>query len=301
MPAGRWKGRRMAAPENDWRDVSQNLAIRALLGLALRLPYERRIPFVGWVVSRIVAPLAGWDRRVRRNLGHVCPDLPEAEVRRLVRAVPDNAGRTLIEIYSGRGFTARVGDAPLTGPGVAPFREARAAGRPVILVTAHFGNYDAPRAALFAQGHPLAALYRPMRNSGFNAHYVRAISAIGAPVFPADRRGVLSLVRHLAGGGAIGMLTDVHAIRGAKLSFFGKRADTATSAAEWALRYDALVVPIYGIRQPDGLSFEILMDAPVPHGTAESMTQALNDRLEAQVRARMDQWFWIHRRWKPGP
>ena len=29
------------------------------------------------------------------------------------------------------------------------------------------------------------------------------------------------------------------------------------------------------------------------------MTQALNDSLEAQVRANMDQWLWIHRRWKP--
>ena len=35
---------------------------------------------------------------------------------------------------------------------------------------------------------------------------------------------------------------------------------------------------------------------PVPV-VGEEMTQALNDSLEAQVRAHMDQWFWIHRRW----
>jgi len=28
------------------------------------------------------------------------------------------------------------------------------------------------------------------------------------------------------------------------------------------------------------------------------MTQALNDSLEAVVRAHPEQWFWIHRRWK---
>ena len=32
-----------------------------------------------------------------------------AQVRRLMRAVPDNAGRALIEIYSGTEFTARIG------------------------------------------------------------------------------------------------------------------------------------------------------------------------------------------------
>lgn len=28
------------------------------------------------------------------------------------------------------------------------------------------------------------------------------------------------------------------------------------------------------------------------------MTQALNDQLEAMIRKHMDQWLWIHRRWK---
>ncbi len=291
----------MQRPESDWRDFMQNLAIRALLALALRLPYERRVRLMGWIVSRIVAPLAGWDRRIALNLAHVRPDLPPGEVRRLQRAVPDNAGRSLIEIYSAGEFAARLRDAPLTGPGVQPFLAARAAGRPVILVTAHFGNYDAPRAALFAQGHPLAALYRPMRNASFNAHYVAAIAAIGEPVYPADRKGVLSLVRHLAGGGIMGILVDVHVVRGAPLTFFGKPAPSALSAAEWALKYDALLVPIYGIRQPDGLSFRIHLDPPVPAATPEAMTQALNDSLEAQVRAHMEQWFWIHRRWEKRP
>ncbi len=288
----------MRKTDGDWRAFSQNLAIRGILGLALRLPYAQRVRFVGWVVSRVVAPLAGWNRRIALNLDYVVPDLPTKEVARLKRAVTENAGRSLIEIYSGDAFIERVKDAPLTGPGVAPFRAARAAGRPVILVTAHFGNYDAPRAALFAQGHPLAALYRPMRNPRFNDHYVAAISKIGEPVYPADRRGITNLIRHLKDGGIMGILVDVHAVDGAPLTFFGKRANTALSAAEWAIKYDALMVPIYGIRQPDGLSFVVHLDTPIEPGTPEAMTQALNDSLEAQVRDNMDQWFWIHRRWR---
>jgi KDO2-lipid IV(A) lauroyltransferase len=288
----------MRKTDGDWRAFSQNLAIRGILGLALRLPYAQRVRFVGWVVSRIVAPLAGWNRRIAINLDYVMPDLPPEEVARLKRAVPENAGRSLIEIYSGDGFIDRVKASPLTGPGVEPFRRARSEGRPVILVTAHFGNYDAPRAALFAQGFPLAALYRPMRNARFNDHYVSAISKIGEPVFPADRRGITSLIRHLKDGGIMGILVDVHAVDGAPLTFFGKRANTAVSAAEWAIKYDALMVPIYGIRQPDGLSFVVHLDAPIVPDTPEAMTQALNDSLEAQVRENMDQWFWIHRRWR---
>ena len=42
------------------------------------------------------------------------------------------------------------------------------------------------------------------------------------------------------------------------------------------------------------------VEPPVPPGTPEAMTQGLNDSLEALVRRHMDQWFWIHRRWKGG-
>jgi KDO2-lipid IV(A) lauroyltransferase len=65
-----------------------------------------------------------------------------------------------------------------------------------------------------------------------------------------------------------------------------------------ALKMKAELIQVYAVRQPDGLTFRILVDAPVPHSDAETMTQALNDALEARVRDHMDQWFWIHRRWK---
>ena len=86
-----------------------------MVRLGLALPYRVRVPLVGWLVSRLVAPLAGYNRRIRDNLALVRPDLSPEEVRRMERAVTDNAGRTLIEIYSGPEFKARLADAPSTG------------------------------------------------------------------------------------------------------------------------------------------------------------------------------------------
>ncbi|WP_159805338.1 lysophospholipid acyltransferase family protein [Litoreibacter roseus] len=280
-------------------EFASNLVIRALIAAALALPYRWRIPLAGWIVSRIVSPLAGYDKRIRENLAHVMPDLPKAEVDRLVRQVPNNAGRTLIEIYSGTDFTARFSDAPLTGPGVATLETARDEGRPVLLVTAHFGNYDVPRAALIARGFRVGGLYREMNNLYFNPHYVAAMEQIGTPVFPRGRKGLSGLIRFLRDGGMVGILIDQYMRDGVPMDFFGQPAPTALSAAELALKYNALVVPIYGIRQPNGLDFEVVCEAPIPEGSAEDITQALTTSLEKQVRRHMDQWFWIHRRWKP--
>jgi KDO2-lipid IV(A) lauroyltransferase len=287
-------------PPFNLRHWLQDRFLRGLIWGLMRLPYRFRVPLCGWAVSHIVAPVAGYRQRIRDNLAHVLPDLPADEVERITKAVPDNVGRTVIEIYSGPEFIAHAVSHPLTGDGVAALEQAHKADRPVILVTGHFGNYDASRAALIARGYRVGALYMPMANPYFNAHYERAIGNIGRPLFPRGKKGLGDMVRHLRSGGMLGMLIDQHMGHGAPLTFFGKTALTALSAADLALKYDALLVPTYGIRGSDGLSFTILVEAPIPHGSPEAMTQALNDSLEALVRHTPDQWFWIHRRWKGG-
>lgn len=293
----------MTDPHVPLSDRATSAAFRALVGALRLLPYHRRVPAMGWITARLLAPLAGWRRRIRANLALARPDLPAAEVRRLTRAVPDNAGRSLIEIYSGPEFIARVTAAdPLTGPGLAPLVQAAATGRPVILGCAHFGNYDALRAALAARGWQVGALYRPMNNAAFNAHYIPAIEAIAQPLFARSGRAELArMIRFLRGGGMLCLGFDQFDRHGATLRWFGLPTRTVLTPAELALKYDALLVPAAGIRQPDGLSFAVRIGAPIAPGDPAAMMQALNDDLESLVRAHMDQWFWVHRRWKkPG-
>lgn len=287
-------------PQGTWGQWLSDRAIRALLAALLALPYRLRVPLCGWIVSRMIAPLVGWRRRIADNLALILPDLPRDEAKRLLTAVPDNIGRTLIEIYSGPEFIARATALPLEGAGVAALEAAHAAGRPVILATGHFGNYDAVRAALIARGYPLGALYRAMSNPWFNEHYVAAIGTIGQPLFEQGRGGLGQMLRHLKRGGMLGILPDQRMSAGAPLQFFGHPALTALSTAEMALKYDALLIPVYAIRQPDGLTFRIMVSAPIAPGTGLAMTQALNDDLEGLIRQYPGQWLWTHRRWKPG-
>lgn len=276
-----------------------NLFLRSLIGLALALPYATRVRTMGWLVEKIVSPLAGYPKRIRNNLAHVLPDLPEAQIKQMCKDVPNNAGRTLIELYSGRSFVERAVASSIIGPGgFDALERARAEGRPVILVTGHFGNYDVSRAALIARGHNMGALYRRMSNPFFNEHYVRSISTIGTPMFEQGRKGMSQMVRHIKSGGVLGILTDLHAHGGARLNFFGKAAITSLITAELALKYNAALIPIYAIRKQNGLDFEIIVQDEIPHSDAETMTQAVNNGLETLVRENMHQWFWIHRRWK---
>ena len=291
------------APVTGLRALRDYVAARGmalLLLLSALLPYDTRVRVLGWIGGRLVAPLTAYPRRIRDNLALVCPELPPEEVRRIVRNVPVNATRTLVEIYSGAPFIARAAAGPIRGEEyVEQILAAHAEGRPVILVSGHFGNYDAPRAMLASRGVPVAGLYRPMKNRYFNPRYVEMITRVSGPMFPRGRRGLAEMVRYLREGGCVGMLMDQRMPHGAPLTFFGHRAWTALSAAEMAVKYDAMIMPGYGLRSgPQGTDFEYVFEPAIPHGDPAEMTQAINDSLERQVRAHMDQWLWLHRRWR---
>ena len=275
-----------------------NAFIVGLIRLALVLPYKTRIAFVAWVVQHVIGPVAGYRARALDNLSMIWPQMPQERRAEIASKCLNNVGRSFIENYSARDFPKRMAKNTPTGAGVAALEKAAEQGKPVILVTGHYGNYEAMRACLVARGYDIGGLYRNMKNPYFNAHYVQTMEAFGGPVFPQGRRGTAGFVRHLKEGGQLVLLFDQHVFGAPALDFLGQPANTALSAAELALRYDALLIPFYGIRQADGVSFDTVLEAPVPHSDAVAMTQALNDSLTARVNADPEQWFWVHRRWR---
>lgn len=272
----------------------------AVIGLARLLPYGARLAAMGGFGHAVLGPL-GLNRRIRANLRHVMPDLPEPEIRRICHEVGDTLGRAAIEIYSPESFLPVIAATPLRGPGLAALRAAQAAGRPAIIAPIHLANVAVGTAALAAQGFPAGQAYRTLSNPLTNARYESMIRQYGAEVFSVGPQGMAGMIAFLRRGGMLALLHDTHLPTGVPLDFMGKPAMTALSAAKLALKYDALLVPLYVTRRPDGVHFDIDIEAPIPPSDPLTMTQALNDSAAARVRAHPGQWFWAHRRWKGCP
>ncbi len=291
----------MATPEFERAGPANfllDLPVRALFGLFALLPYRAALALACWTGARILAPVFGANRRIRQNLAHVWPDLGPAEVRQLCREVSQNSARLMVESFNPGGFLRHATGAGFSGPGKDALLVALAEARPVILVSGHFGNYQVLRVLLARRGHGVAAIYRPMNNAFTNRRYIDNMNRIATPNFARGMSGTKALLTHLRKGGVIALLNDQAAFEGKRLNFMGKPALTMTSAAEFSLKYQALIFPYYGIRQPNKVDFEVVVERPIAPDSAENMTQALNDSLEAQVIANPGQWFWIHKRWK---
>lgn len=282
-----------------WGDWALDRTARGALWAAARLPYERRIPAFGRLARGLTGSLTPFRKRMLENLDYVMPELGPGECNRIATGSADNIGRTLIEHYSMRELAARMARVVPTGPGMDSLEAARADGRPVILITGHYGNYESIWACLTARGTELGGFYRPMANPYINRHYVETVSALGnGPLFSQDRTGMGQLLRYLKGGGGVLMLNDLYVGSGVEMDFLGKLAMTSLSAAELAIRFDAPLIPVFSTRQPDGISFSIEADAAIPAGDPFEMTSAFNRALEDRIRKHPEQWFWMHRRWK---
>ncbi|GAB1379016.1 lysophospholipid acyltransferase family protein [Pararhodobacter aggregans] len=280
------------APER----LRDRVTLALVTGLMV-LPFGIRAPLAGFI-GRTLGRFTSIRRRVTEAVHHFRPDLPEAEVRRIALAVPGNLARMIVEVVSARDMAALAATLPIEGPGLAALDQAQAEGRPVILVSAHFGNYDAWRLALIHRGYTIGGYYKELGSPAMNRHYVEAVSASGQPMFPDTNEGLRNVVRFLRKGGMLGILMDLDRPNGVLIDFLGKPTRTVLSMAEMALRYDALLVPVWGIRTKAKPGFRVQVDAPIPPSDPETMTAALNQAFGAQVIAHPEQWVWWHNRRK---
>ncbi len=286
-------------PTGTWGDWAEDRALRGIIRTALALPYERRVALMGWLVRKVIAPRVGYRKRALEHLNYIWPDMPDERKAEIADGVCDNFGRVFIENYSVKDLLARADRTILTGAGLAAIKTARQEGRPVLFVTGHFGNFEAPRAALVRQGYQIGGLYRPIANPYFNQHYAQNMHDLSGPVFEQGRRGTMGLVKHLKQGGMAVLLFDIYDSGGVPIDFIGKPAPTLTSAAEIARKTGALLVPFFGVRSADGLSFTAEFDAPLEHDDPIEQTRAMTRALEERITRHPEQWFWIHKRWKP--
>ncbi|MFQ5624613.1 MAG: lysophospholipid acyltransferase family protein [Paracoccaceae bacterium] len=279
-------------------DWAENFGKRLLVKATSPLPMNVRGAFAGRLMQLIVPLSPNLRRRIDNNLDLVFPDLGPAERQALRRRILLNLGRSLMEMQCGAEIVAQKSDFHVSGPGFEALRRARAEGRGAIIMAAHFGHWEAGRITLMDAGMECGALYRPSNNPLFDSDYFDAIRQRGEPVFPRGAQGMRAMIRHLRKGGFVGVMHDQSIKRAPLFRFMGHPAHTATTIAELALKFDLLVVPNFNIRRENSPEVDVVFESPAAHTTPAEMTQELNDRLEARVRANPEQFYWLHQRWK---
>lgn len=259
--------------------------------------FDRRARGLGTTFGLLMRWFAPAQWRIAGNLRRVYPDMPRRARIALGQAMGRQMGQTLFEIYHIAQFQRHYHKFHPSGAGLAALHSAQAQGRGAIIVSGHFGQWEAVRAVIKMQGLECGAVYRPHRNRHYERRMLAGIKAGGAPIVPVGAAGTRAMVRHLRAGGIMAILLDEYYASGEILPFLGQPARTSVAAAQLALKYDLPLIPAYGIRRDDGSGFDVIFEAPIPPSTPAQMTAQFNDSLSARILAQPSQWYWLLRRW----
>jgi KDO2-lipid IV(A) lauroyltransferase len=254
------------------------------------------------------------DRRhrevARDNLRHAFPGrYSDAQLDHLVRNVYRHFCTVLFEIvmlprklhvHNWRRHIEMIGGHHLAN--------AMTSGRPLLIVTGHFGNWEMAGFAMGLLGFRTAAVARRLDNPHLDAFFARFRQATGQTILDKNT-DYEAIQKVLTDGGTLAMLCDQDAgPRGLFVDYFGRPASTFKSIALLALEYKAAMLVIGVPKVGEPLRYQVVIEEPIRPEDFEgrpdvvkALTQRYTAALERLVRRHPEQYFWLHRRWKHQP
>lgn len=266
--------------------------------LALLPPGRAAVVSAGFL--RRVGPRLRKHRHVRHNLAIAFPELGEAEREALGREVWASLGAVFGEFPHLARIDREAERLELElWDGLGPLQDPP---QPAVFVTAHVGNWELTTLAAGRFGVPVSVIYSPDANPWVDRLIRRWRRALRCELVP-KKGGLRALLRALAAGHSLGFLIDTRQDDGEPVPFFGVPALTSTVPARLALRAGLQLVPVRSERIGPArfrISFgDAVAPDPAlgPREQALDMTRRVNERFEAWIRERPEQWLCTKRRW----
>jgi Kdo2-lipid IVA lauroyltransferase/acyltransferase len=178
--------------------------------------------------------------------------------------------------------------------------------RPAVLVSGHFGNFELGGYVTGLMGLRTTVIARDLDNPYLHRFVKRFRGATGQSLV--DKRGCAADVdRLLSSGGTLSLLADQHAgDRGCWVDFLGHPASCHKALALFSLTRDAPMLVATTRRSGGPMQFVLdslgVVDPREPSESLQGirpLTQWYNDRLAEGIRLAPEQYWWVHRRWRP--
>jgi KDO2-lipid IV(A) lauroyltransferase len=265
------------------------------------LPLDAASAF-GAVLFRTLGPLTGSHRTAGRNLRIAFPEMSEPERQRILRAQWENVGRYFIEIMMMDRLTIASGRIEVVG--AERLAEIARLDDPTVFFSGHFSNMEIMPTAILAMGVPCLVTGRALNNPYVDERLRECRRRYGAIMFAAKGSdGTREMLKALGRGQSVALMNDQKNNRGVAAPFFGHLCHTASGPTKMALRTTGVLQPM-SVQRLKGARFRVLVHDPIVlektgdrQADVEAGIRQINAFIEARVRERPEEWFWVHKRW----
>ena len=182
--------------------------------------------------------------------------------------------------------------------------DAMKSGRPIIVTTAHFGQWEIFPLAVAAHFGPSSVLGRRLDSSVMDKILRANRAQFDVELIDKDG-GAKDILKALKARRIVGILVDQNTAPkdGIKVQFFGKDVLHTPAASVLAQKTNALIINAFIYQKGENLN-EICFEQPIDISTfdkedaVQKATQMQCSACEEMVRARPEEYFWFHQRFK---
>ena len=182
--------------------------------------------------------------------------------------------------------------------------DAIKSGRPIIVTTAHFGQWEIFGLAVAARFGPSSVLGRKLDSSVMDKILRANRAQFDVELIDKDG-GAKDILKALKARRIVGILVDQNTAPkdGIKVKFFGKDVLHTPAASVLAQKTNALIINAFIYQKGENLN-EICFEEPIDISTfdkedaVQKATQMQCSACEEMVRARPEEYFWFHQRFK---
>ncbi|MDZ7819156.1 MAG: lipid A biosynthesis lauroyl acyltransferase [Aliarcobacter sp.] len=184
-------------------------------------------------------------------------------------------------------------------------KDLRKENKPIILISAHYGNIEMLSCYINRFVTPLHQVARESNFNEIDEFIVKAREASGSKII--FKSGALKkLVKALMKKEAISLLIDqnINSKDGEEVEFLGKSAYQTASTASLARKFDAYIIPV-AIFNEENYNYKIkVYDPIIPVKTdnekddIKQISQLEANAISAIIYEDKKQWFWPHKRFK---
>ena len=259
------------------------------------------------VVARAAFVCARHARRVlAENLRAALPDATPSEIRWLTWRNFRFHSKAYADLM--RLPRARVADLRplLKVDGMEHLEAARAAGKGVLVVSAHMGSWEVAAAIWSSTIAPVSLFAEVLEPKELYDWYRTTRARMGISVLALNRAGLRHVMEALDAQEMVVTAVDRDVLgTGIELEFFGRPAKIPTGPAAIALRNGTPLLPVTIFRLPDD-SYQAIGYPPIFARSSgdrvadvRRVTEELLRRVEQVIREHPEQWHMPHRIWDP--
>jgi KDO2-lipid IV(A) lauroyltransferase len=265
--------------------------------------------WIGRRLGRFVFHPIGYRKNVTlSNLRRAFPEKTESEIAAIAQGAYESIGISLLElIWFPRMSLEQLGAIiHFDKPDI--MRNAYKKGKGLILITAHFGNWELlAQSSIVNLGFPLNIVVKTQSNPLIDRSINKRRTNVGNRVIPMET-SLREILRALRNGEAVGLVADQAAPKeNVPMEFFGTMVPTHQGPSAFCLKMGCPMVVGFAVRRPDGSYDALVEEVPTQdlQDDSEENVSELTRRhvkmTEEIIRKHPDHWMWQHKRWKHVP